>query len=441
MPTLLIPGAAPPSKPMTPAHGTAPTHPPPCQGFDPDYFGGKNILITGATGLVGMLVFHQLLQRHFREIRSCILLIRPGANGTAPERLDREIFQEEIFQALFRDPIFARTCGAQGHDPSPSAVKEAIRGKIRAISGAFVQGKLEAPALESQDFDVVIHCAGSTEFSAPLDEAYATHTRFAVELLSFCDRLANSRGRSCDFAYVSTIYVCGRQTGIIEETLHPKRHTSREMRAAIEEAIAHSRPVEMSSAGHRLAVRFGFHNVYEMTKWLAEWEIVEAARNTRGRVRALLLRAGIVTGTAATGWYGPRKSRFKVIYPYLYYISMGYLRWIPGRPENPIPMVPGDITARYVLSALQHRGAEIPVLHLTGTRPTEVPRLGPLARHAGPLMTDALYRTVAEPHRQKFQQARFRFRPPRLIPRWLFRLTFDLDARRSHLPRELEIII
>ncbi len=62
------------------------------------FLNGKQILLTGSTGMLGKIVLAKIFQRH---TSACVhLLIRPKMNRTPVQRLKEEIFANSLFDAF-----------------------------------------------------------------------------------------------------------------------------------------------------------------------------------------------------------------------------------------------------------------------------------------------------------------------------------------------------
>jgi nucleoside-diphosphate-sugar epimerase len=140
------------------------------------------ILLTGATGFLGMEVLARLLERTDREV-TC--LVRAPDQAGAEERID------DVLSKLYTDAA-------------------PYRGRVHALPGDLTTG-VTAPA---EEIDVVCHCAASITFDLPLDEAREINvdgTRAIVELA----REAGARR----FVHVSTAYVSGTHSGEFGEDM------------------------------------------------------------------------------------------------------------------------------------------------------------------------------------------------------------------------------
>jgi thioester reductase-like protein len=197
------------------------------------------VLLTGATGFVGMEVLARLLERGDRQV---VCLVRPGEGGAA-ERL------EQVLATLW-------------DDPAP------YRERVRAVAGDVTQPGLgishgERTAL-AEDVGAVVHCAASIAFDLPLDEARTINVEGTREVIGFA-REARALGRFERLVHVSTAYVSGRHVGVFRE--------------------------------RQLDVGQSFRNTYEQTKWEAE-HIVASATD----LAPVVARPSIVMGEAASGW-------------------------------------------------------------------------------------------------------------------------------------------
>lgn len=143
------------------------------------------ILVTGATGFVGVHLVRELLERQ-PEARLA-LLVRPGRDKTAEER-------------------------------GLAIAGKAGRGRVDVYAGdvALPRCGLEEAAWAkiASEATRVIHCAATVRFDHTLEEARAINvegTRRVVELAEAAPHLR------C-FAYVGTAYVAGERTGLIRES-------------------------------------------------------------------------------------------------------------------------------------------------------------------------------------------------------------------------------
>jgi nucleoside-diphosphate-sugar epimerase len=128
------------------------------------------VLLTGATGFLGMEVLARLVERG----DDVVAVVRAGDAGAAQRRLDATL-------ALV---------GAGG----PAA----------AVPGDLSEGE---PPLPAGGFDAVVHCAASISFTLPLDDARAINvdgTRRVVDI---------ARRTGARLVHISTAYVAGRHAG------------------------------------------------------------------------------------------------------------------------------------------------------------------------------------------------------------------------------------
>jgi thioester reductase-like protein len=142
------------------------------------------ILITGATGFLGVQLVRELLQRH--PTATLALLIRSSAGKTSQQRAD-------------------------------SFIPAAERPRVRVFSGDVSQPNcgLEASAYEllSAETTRVIHSAATVRFDHSLDEARHINVEGTRHILD----LAGSARQLRSFAYVGTAYVAGERSDLVRE--------------------------------------------------------------------------------------------------------------------------------------------------------------------------------------------------------------------------------
>jgi thioester reductase-like protein len=198
------------------------------------------VLLTGATGFVGMEVLPRLLDDGDEPVAA---LVRGRDQADADRRL-------------------AATLDVAG-------IPRAQRSRVRAVVGELTRSGL---GLSRADVDRVmrevtsiVHCAASVSWSLSLDEARSINligTRRVLELAEEIDR----RGRLDRVVHVSTAYVAGRHRG--------------------------------SFAEGNLRIGQEFRNTYERSKAESESLVHRFA----DRLPIAIVRPSIVVGESDSGW-------------------------------------------------------------------------------------------------------------------------------------------
>jgi thioester reductase-like protein len=199
------------------------------------------LLLTGATGFVGMEVLERYLSRTDREV---IALVRADDDAGARARV----------VGVLRDLFGLR--GARRYERRVDAVAADLMSTGLGIS------ERRRSEIASRTGDIV-HAAASVSFSLPLDEAREINVKGTRRALELAAVASESGGLRC-FTHVSTAYVAGTHPGRFWESDHD--------------------------------VAQGFRNSYEQSKFEAEG-LVRAAE-----VPTMVLRPSIVVGDRRSGW-------------------------------------------------------------------------------------------------------------------------------------------
>ncbi|GAB1292569.1 Fatty acyl-CoA reductase 1 [Apodemus speciosus] len=165
----------------------------------PEYYEGKNILLTGATGFLGKVLLEKLL-RSCPKVNSVYVLVRQKAGQTPQERVE-EILSGKLFDRL--------------RDENPD-----FREKIIAINSELTQPKL---ALSEEDKEIIIdstnvifHCAATVRFNENLRDAVQLNVIATRQLILLAQQMKNLEV----FMHVSTAYAyCNRKH--IDEVVYP----------------------------------------------------------------------------------------------------------------------------------------------------------------------------------------------------------------------------
>jgi nucleoside-diphosphate-sugar epimerase len=171
-----------------------------------DFFAGKTILLSGATGFLARALTEKLL-RSTPDVERIYLLIRNGRqtdddSANADFRLKNEIIGSSVFDGL------RQIHGAE--------FDEFIQSKLAAVAGDLTLDNLgiEPSVYEqlAQSVDIVINSAASVVFTERVDFALELNTLGPSRMLEFAKHCGNAA-----FIQVSTAYVNGRRSGLIPE--------------------------------------------------------------------------------------------------------------------------------------------------------------------------------------------------------------------------------
>ena len=199
------------------------------------------VLLTGATGFVGMELLSRYVERSDREL---YVLVRAPDDAAAGARL-RETM-----------------CSLYGSDAAPP-------GRIKALAADIERERLGLGPAEfaglAEQVSEIVHSAASVSFSLPLDESREVNVGGTMRLLELAREAQASRGLT-RFAYVSTAYVAGTYEGTFRED--------------------------------ELDVGQDFRNPYERSKFEAE----SLVRSAAAELPVQIFRPSIVVGEQSTGW-------------------------------------------------------------------------------------------------------------------------------------------
>ncbi len=308
-----------------------------------DALDGQRILITGATGFVGKVVVEKLLWS-VPTIDRLLLLIRPGGGLGALARFERD---------LLGSPLMARLRAHHG-----DVWRDWVASKVEVVEGDLGQERLgldpETYQRLCRQVDRVVGNAATVTFDERLDRSLALNTRGALRTLA----LARDAG-DAPLLHVSTCFVSGTRTGTISEAVSQWAErdapvldadgTLAALDAACEELRQAGETADRAwvAAGASVAARFGFHDVYTLTKALAERLLV----HERGSVPLAILRPAIIESAVSEpmpGWI----EAVRVSDPLLVAYGRGRAEELPGIPDTPLEMIPVDHVANALIAAL-----------------------------------------------------------------------------------------
>jgi thioester reductase-like protein len=280
--------------------------------FDERARGEGTVLLTGATGFLGMELIATYLERTEHDV---IALIRANDRAHACARM------RGVMETLFGST-----------DAYPGRVT-AVPGDIEREGLGLAPADRDMIAQRAQQF---VHCAATVSFQTELAESRRINvegTRRALELAEHCA----THGALHGFVHVSTAYVAGTHQGMFGEA--------------------------------DLDVGQSFRNPYERSKYEAE----RLVRDRASRLPAVtIVRPSIIVGESRTGW----TPAFNVLYVPVRAFAERRLRVLPARRSAPVDVVPGDHVAAAIAELTPTRDEGLNTYHVVaGDRASTVGEL------------------------------------------------------------------
>jgi thioester reductase-like protein len=219
------------------------------------------VLLTGATGFVGMELLARYLERTERPV---LTIVRAGSEDAARERIDAVLAN-----------LFGYRAG--GYED-----------RVTALAGDLTAPRLGLDAARwdwlAGESTMIVHCAASVSFGLSLDEARAINVEGTRRMLELAGR-ARELGVLERYAQVSTAYVAGTHPGPFFEC--------------------------------DLDVGQSFNNSYEQSKFESE-QLVRSHPD----LPFTILRPSIVVGDRNSGWtsafnvlYWPLRALARGLFP------------------------------------------------------------------------------------------------------------------------------
>uniref|UniRef100_A0A0A9Y3V1 Fatty acyl-CoA reductase n=3 Tax=Lygus hesperus TaxID=30085 RepID=A0A0A9Y3V1_LYGHE len=230
----------------------------------PQFFEGKHIFITGATGFMGKVLVEKLL-RSCKDLDTIYILVR-GKKGKSAEQRWTDVCQLPCFDRLKNE------------------LPGQLESKVKILEGDVKENNLGLSAgdyaLLVDKVDIIFHVAASVRFNDPLHEAVKMNTcgtKYAVELAAQAKNLLV-------FLHVSTTYCYCNLRRETEEIVYPTNMAWKDV-VKIAENVD---PISLQILSQHFT---DFSpNTYVYSKALAE-QIIDEYKD---RVPAVIVRPSIV---------------------------------------------------------------------------------------------------------------------------------------------------
>lgn len=184
-----------------------------------------------------------------------------------------------------------------------------------------------AIAIIKETVTEVIHCAADIRFRQPLEQARASNTAGTARLLSLASQCKGLR----KYAHVSTVYVSGRDAGIIREV--------------------------------RLVNRQGFLNAYQQSKYEAEQIVFDAMSGVPATIYRL---SSIVSDSLG------RVRQFNYFHQILKLALRSPFPVIPGNGGAPLDLISSDWAASALAALFENHFSPGQVRHICAGAPASM---------------------------------------------------------------------
>ncbi|XP_052801247.1 fatty acyl-CoA reductase 1-like [Mya arenaria] len=302
----------------------------------PEFYAGRSIFITGATGFLGKILVEKLL-RSCPDVKCVYLLIRPKKGKETQERLE-EILESKLFGKVKADnPDFRSKC-------------KAIEGDIIKEGLGIDQSDLD---ILSKEVSVVFHSAATIKFDEEMKLSAEMNVSGVKSMLEICKKLPNL----ASFTHISTAYANCDQEKITEDIYDPPLKPDQLLSACSWMDAETMNTLTPKMIGSR-------PNTYTYTKSIAEYLIKQEA----GSLPVAIFRPSIVGATYQEpfrGWVDNVNGPTGLLAA----IGKGVLRIMKGDHDATADLIPADLATNMLIAVgwytAVHKPDEIKVFNCT----------------------------------------------------------------------------
>ncbi|KAK4436636.1 Poly(ADP-ribose) glycohydrolase 1 [Sesamum alatum] len=337
-----------------------------------EFFQGKNIFITGATGLVGKAFIEKLLRS--TSVGKIYLLIKAEDKEAAVDRLKKEVVDSELFKSL--------------REKHGNYYEAFVKEKLIPVVGNICDPNLGMDSNSTtaiiKDVDVIIESAASTSLNDRYDNLLDINVNAPQRLMRFAKTCKNLKL----FVHISTAYVNGRKAGLILEKplIMGENGRNDDNKDDIDEIMSCSFPrldladeisLAMKSCqvasqddydvtknlkrlGQERANLFGWYNAYHLTKAMGEMVLNEIRQD----IPVLIIRPTVIESSYKQpfpGWIQGNRMFDPVIISY----GKGQLPAYLADPQVHMDIIPVDMVVNSTIAAIaKHATSRRPQLNV-----------------------------------------------------------------------------
>ncbi|XP_041971197.1 putative fatty acyl-CoA reductase CG5065 [Aricia agestis] len=169
----------------------------PCEALIPQFYAGRSVFITGATGLMGKVLIERLLST-CPDIGKLYLLVRPK----------KEVLPEKRLQGLKDSMAFANL-----RQQRPAQLEKLciIPGDVSLPGYGLSPESLQ----QLKEVSIIFHSAATVKFDEPLPAAVEMNIKSVIRLMDICDTLPKLE----TLVHVSTAY-SNPERYVVEERVY-----------------------------------------------------------------------------------------------------------------------------------------------------------------------------------------------------------------------------
>ncbi|KAL6196148.1 hypothetical protein ACLB2K_031763 [Fragaria x ananassa] len=315
------------------------------------YLQNKTILITGATGFLGM-VFVEKILRVQPNVKKLYLLVRASDTKSATHRMHDEVIGKELFRVL-------KQKWGTDFDSFISEKVVALPGDVTIENLGVGEPRLMEELCS--EIQIIFNSAATTNFDERYDISLAVNTFGTLRVLNFAKKCLKLQM----LLHVSTAYVCGERAGLIPEDSSSMDKMIKEMDnidfETVEKNLVKEKLNElkgqdasekvvtntMKDFGIKRARLYGWPNTYVFTKAMGEIFM----QRSKDNLPLVIVRPTIVTSTCEEpfpGWIQGFRTIDSVIAGY----CKGKLTCLLVDPATVLDMIPVDMLVNSIIVAM-----------------------------------------------------------------------------------------
>ncbi|CAH2101937.1 unnamed protein product [Euphydryas editha] len=288
----------------------------PCGALLPQFYAGRDIFITGATGFMGKVLIERLLST-CPDVGRIHLLMR-SKKGHTPEKRLLQLKQSQVFDII--------------RQQNPSQLD-----KLLVIEGDVAQPGLGIATeylKQLQEVSIVFHSAATLKFDEALSAAVDQNVLSVLRLMDICDTLPNLQA----FVHVSTAY-SNPERYVVDEKVYPSPVSLSRLLALVDVVPA---PMLASITPQYIKPK---PNTYTFTKAMAE----EAIRSRASSYPVAIFRPTIVISSLKNpypGWIENLNGPSGIVVA----AGKGLLHVFCRKPDAKADLIPVDIAIDTLLA-------------------------------------------------------------------------------------------